>query len=125
MDWIAYGTNGPPETDWDFTSEQGGPGGVPPFGVLVISQPDPVVGRVLNWNSEKGYFVFVHEHGEWDCKDFAGMIDALAHFPGCVVRFGRGVPNIAFDRIMRRAVEDPRLPPKSGWKAGEERPRGV
>lgn len=119
LEWIAYGE------DWSFTSDDGGPGDVPAFGVLVVSQPDPDVGRVLMWHPEKTFFVHAAEHGEWDVKDYAGLIDFLAHFPGCVVRFGRGVPNPRFRAVMERAANDPRLPVKSGWRQGEEKPRGL
>lgn len=107
------------DDDSTFDSSQGGPGDAPAWGALCVVQPDPAVGRVVMWHPEKGYFVWCREHGEWDVKDFAGLLDCLANFPGCVVRIGRGVPNAVFRAVYARAASDPDFPTKSGIRAGE------
>lgn len=112
--WRAYYDDGS-----TFSSEDGEPSEAPPWGLLVVVQRDPEVGRFLTWHPEKGYFVWADAHGEWDVKDFTGLLDFLANFPGCVVRFGRGVPNRHFREIFARAAADPDFPKKSGLRAGE------
>lgn len=114
LKWRIYYDNGT-----TFDSTQGGPGDAPAWGALMIVQLDPTVGRHIMWHPEKGFFVWCKEHGEWDIKDFTGLLDFLANFPGCVVRMGRGVPNDRFQAIYRSAVDDPGFPKKSGLKGGE------
>lgn len=71
------------------------------------------------WHPEKGYFVWCKEHREWDVKDFTGLLDFLANFPGCVVRMGRGVPNHMFREIYDKALADPDFPRKSAVRPDE------
>lgn len=102
-----------------FDSSQGGPQDAPPWGVLCVVEPDPVTGRHIVADPQKGFFVWCDEHGEWDVKDYAGLLDFLAHFPGSVVRFGRGVPNAVFRTVLARANADPDFPKRSGRHAHE------
>lgn len=113
--WRVYYDNGS-----TFDSSQGSPAQAPAWGVLCIVQPDPDVGRVVMWHPEKGFFVWCAEHGEWDVKDYAGLLDFLASYPGCVVKMGRGVPNSAFRAVFQRAVLDPDFPEKSARAVGEQ-----
>lgn len=114
MDWIVYGDG------WDFTSEDGGPGDVPAFGLLGIAQLDPVSGYELLRG--RTYFVWTEARG-WDCHDMTGLIDRLAHEPGCVVRFGRSVPSSRYrQELVERAASDDRLPRKSATSPKETGP---
>lgn len=114
ISWRIYYDNGV-----TFDSSQGSPKDAPAWGVLCIVQLDETVGRHIMWHPEKGFYVYAEEHGEWDIKDFTGLLDFLANFPGCIVKMGRGVPNHKFSETYARAAADPGFPKKSGMKPDE------
>lgn len=111
VSWIVYGDG------FEHTDEHGPPTAVPPFGVLGIAVWSEAVGYELL--AEKTYFAWSESRG-WDQHDMTGLVDRLAHDPGCIVRFGRSVPTDRFRRELRaRAAADMRLPRKSGTERSE------
>lgn len=111
MRWVAYGDG------WERTSEDCEPSGVPAFGLLGIAQVSDAVGYELLHG--RSYFIWTDRYG-WDNHDRDGLIERLAHFPGCIVRFGRSVPTNRYrDLLIQRAANDDRLPRKSGTEKRE------
>jgi hypothetical protein len=105
--WAIYYGDGS-----SFTDEDGGPGEAPAFGVAVIVQESERVGRILIESFEgKDYYVF--RAGEWFVCDWTGLLDSLAHFPGCFVKFGRTFGDDDWARARTAAAADPRFRPKS------------
>lgn len=107
MRWAIYYGDGS-----RFSSEDGPPERAPPWNVAGVVQPSDRVGRIIVAPFQgKDYFVW--REGEWYVCDFAGLMDSLAHFAGCVVRFGRTLPDDVWARVYQAMLDDPMFRPKS------------
>ena len=108
MRWAVYYGDGR-----RFTDSDGSPADAPAWDVQVIAQESDRVGRILIEQFEgKDYYVF--RDGEWYVCDYTGLIDSLAHFPGCIVRFGRTRSDGNYAAARQRALNDDYFPRKSG-----------
>lgn len=113
LSWRIYYSD-----DSTFDSSQGEPHESPPLGVQAIVQPDPDMGRVIEWG--KDYYWWVGDR--WDGGDLFGLFDYLSQ-PGVkVVRFGRSMSNAAFRAVYARAVADQDFPHKSAMRSDERPP---
>lgn len=113
MDWKIYLDDGS-----TFGDEDGTPLDAPGWGVQVIAQADPQVGRRLI--SQADYYIFID--GNWVGLDDVGLIDYLANILK-IVKVGRQLPiRNDYRAILEQARTDPDLPAKDGWLQDE--PRG-
>jgi hypothetical protein len=104
-----------------FTDADGEPGDACPFGVQLIQEEYENTGRT----SVRMHDYYIFRGGAWYGSDRAGLIDSLAHFPGCVVRFGRTLDQATYERIIHRARDDDYLPRKSGNMSKNRHTKGV
>lgn len=112
MKWRIYYDDGTA-----FDSGLGSPESSPTRGVQALVQPDPDVGRVIEWG--KDYYWWLGDR--WDGGDLFGLFDYLSQPGFKVVRFGRSMSNRAFREVYQRAVNDPAFPSKSAMRS-DERP---
>jgi hypothetical protein len=111
MEWKIYYANS------TYSDEDGPLQDAPSLGVQGIAVADDVVGRAVLWR----YDYYWHE-GRWFGGDIFGLWDYLAR-PGLKkVGFGRSLTNEQWNEVVKRVLEDPALPPKSGWTPDERRP---
>lgn len=111
--WRAYYDDGSL-----FDSSQGEPQDAPALGIQAIVQPDPDVGRTVQWG--KDYYWWLGDR--WDGGDLFGLFDYLSR-PGLkIVRFGRSMSNAAFRAVYARAAADSDFPRKSAVAPDERIP---
>jgi hypothetical protein len=106
-DWIIYYDDGR-----SFTSDDGPPEQAPKDGVQVVALKDIAVGKIL-WH---GYDYYCwHKEGCWIPHTETGMKFYLskADEPGIVIN-GYWIPPQRWTAIYNAAVEDSRLPFKTG-----------
>ena len=116
LEWRIYYSDGA-----TFCNEQGGPEDAPPFGVAIIVQRDPQIGRALY----QGYDYFYWDGSVWGGCDNFGLIDRLAHrLPTRAVCVGRMIAPLEWAEICRKATDDPSFPRKSA-RASYETPRSA
>lgn len=90
----------------------------PALGVQVISQADPVVGRVLVRLAD--FYWFDHTEDYWYGGDIFGLWDYLTQPGPKKVIFGRTVPTRLHDEIVLAAANDPELPIKTAQHETED-----
>lgn len=74
-----------------FSHEDGTPNESPPFGALMVSQPDVMSPKIVAGGEP--YFVHRTDMDQWVGSDLAGLLDQLSHFAPYIdcVRVGRWV----------------------------------
>lgn len=112
MRWRVYYGDGTA-----FSDEDGDPGLAPAQNVQAVAVVDDVVGRFIH--SHWDYYWYDVEADRWRGGDQFGMWDYLTRPGWKRVLFGRTLATADFDAVMRRAIEDPDLPAKSGWSPKE------
>ena len=111
MKWRIYYADGSAYSDVD-----GPPELAPGWGVQVIAMEDREVGRILIHT-----FDFYWWDGEgWVGGDATGREDYLAQSGWKKIINGRGVRNAQYQEIMKQAMRDDYLPPKSARAMGEK-----
>lgn len=100
-----------------FDDADGVPWDTPAFGVQVVTQADPDVGRFLLFRDD--YFWW--EQGRWWSGDLFGVWDYLGRPGPRKVLFGRQMPNDGFAAVVKAAMDDPDLPEKTAWDPRERR----
>jgi len=100
-----------------FCDADGRPEDAPGWGVVVIPQADPDVGRMMmsRWDH------YCWHDGQWWGHDLVGLMDCLAGAGPSVVVHGRTVSQEQWRAIYAAALADPDLPPKSAAMPGERR----
>lgn len=112
LDWRIYYGDGS-----TFDSSQGPPHAAPALNVQAIAQKaDPGIGRRT---CSRFDFYWYGDDGEWHGGDNFGLWDYLATPGPKVVKFGRVLPRLEFEKILSRAVMDPDLQPKVAWDSHE------
>lgn len=115
-EWRVYYDDGT-----TFDSAQGEPWQTRPFGVQVILQREPEVGRAVlhGWD----FYVWDRSRRLWGGVDLQGLLDLLAHDIGChlcAVRQGRTLFSHAeFQRALQSALADEDFAPKSATRTLE------
>lgn len=139
--------------DMTFSDEEGTANEAPAWGVLVIAQVDPDVGRFL----QHGADYYWYDGARWYGGDLPGVYDYLLRL-GVVldkdlggfchawiedgiertgdilalhrfmarsglVKFGRHIPNASFEATYQQATIDTDFPPKSSFHWREKRPK--
>ena len=115
IEWVVYYDDGS-----SFTSEDGPPEYAPRYGVQAVACRHEGVGRLI-WDS-RDYYCW--DGGTWVPRDReAGLVDYLS-LPGRekVVLFGRAIPYGRYLEVYNRAVDDRRLPFKTGRDPREREP---
>lgn len=112
MEWRIYYEHS------TYSSEDGGAEDAPGLGIQAIAIRDEVVGRMIWWRRD----FYWNEGGRWYGGDIFGLWDYLARPGFKKVGFGRSVPNALWNDIVKRVLEDPDLPAKSGWVDEEGQP---
>jgi hypothetical protein len=115
-EWIIFYEDGS-----TFSSDDGGPGDAPVDGVLIVAFSNINAGKVLLHSADYYAWHYVEEtRGEWVPHGQRGLDYYLSkeNEPGIYVS-GYAVPNVQWQRICQQALNDTRLPDKSGWSAHE------
>lgn len=113
MTWRIYYDDGS-----TFDSTMGTPVEAPGLGVQAIVQPDERVGRVLLTRFD--WYYWRVDLGEWWASDLFGLLDQLtSDRDGRVQAVKAGRNAVAYDDILKRAMDDPDFPPKSARLVGE------
>jgi hypothetical protein len=118
LQWRVYYGNGD-----TFSDKNGEPSQAPAQNVQAVAVIDREVGRFIlsHWD----YYWFDHDTDRWWGGDQFGMWDYLTRPGWKRVLFGRSLGNDSFNAVMRRAVNDPDLPVKTGWSPKEPGAGGV
>lgn len=109
-EWIVYYEDGS-----SFTSDDGPPEAAPKEGVQVVAVKDVGTGKLL-WHSAEAYCW--HKEGEWVPHSETGLqryvtLSSEGSEPGIYIR-GYAIPYRRFVAIYTTAVDDKRLPFKTG-----------
>lgn len=111
MKWkIYYGDNS------TYSERDGPPEDAPKRNIIAIAQANEITGHCI----ERGvdYYCWF---GYWRGCDIFGLFDYLS-MPGYkIVLFGRWTTHEEYRDIVKRATEDPDLPPRSAWFREERR----
>lgn len=108
--WIIYY-----DDESTFSSDDGPPDKAPKEGVQVISNAHQATGKLL-WHSAEAYCW--HVEGEWVPHSEIGLrryltMSEQGKEPGIYI-LGYTIPYFRFQKIYTAAVDDPRLPFKTG-----------
>lgn len=130
MRWKLYYADGS-----TFSSEDGSWSDAPHRGVVVLSTEDADVGREVDHGVRGEFFAWWPEATKPWGHDRVGILDYLAAsgYPTCLllsdlslddwraagVKVGRSIDNGPFREILRAAMDDPFLPPKSATSQRE------
>lgn len=114
VSWRVYYGDGASYSDAD-----GPPWDAPCVNTQAVAMVDDRVGRFIL--SHYDYYWWEADQGRWYGGDQFGLWDYLTRPGWRKVLFGRSLANDRFDAVMRRALEDPDLPAKSGWSPKEHR----
>lgn len=104
LKWIIYYEDGS-----EFTSDDGGPEDAPRQGVAVIAQADEQVGRKLRWNQD----AYCWEYDQWVPHDRYSVERYIDKTIWPIRLVGYWLPDERFWRLYKKALNDPRLPPKN------------
>jgi len=100
-----------------FSSADGAPSDAPSTNVQAIAlEADPTIGRRIC-----SRFDFYWYEDEWHGGDLFGLFDYLQRVSPSIVKFGRVLPRLEFEKILTRAVTDEELQPKVAWDPYERR----
>jgi len=67
------------------------------------------------------YYWYFPEEDRWYCGEIFGLWDYLSSPGQKRVLFGRTIGDKEYQTILDKAMNDPELPPKTGWNIGERR----
>jgi len=104
-------------------AEYGGAGNndastAPTLNVQAIAQEaDIAIGR----KTVSRYDFYWYCNDEWFGGDLFGLFDYLVQPGYKVVKFGRAINRLEFEKILNRAVTDTDLIPKVAWESCEKR----
>lgn len=113
INWRIYYEDGS-----TFTNLDGAPEDAPAFGMLMVVQTDPDVGRMIMhaWD----WFFWREDDQQWWGADIYGLLDQMLHNkPLKALKQGRNTQTSNYQAILQRAIDDPDFPPKSAVKRGE------
>jgi hypothetical protein len=98
-------------SDREVDNTQADPYEVPGLDVQAIVQSDPDVGRYVLHHMD--YYWWVPADQQWHQGDHFGLWDYLQRPGAKKVIFGRSLDNIAYKKVLTRAVHDPDFVPMS------------
>ena len=101
-----------------FCDMEGPPAAAPGRGVLCIAMADAVCGRLV----VRGYYAYLYADGQWVGVQRDGLEHRVFDEPGSFERavHGATATEHEFDEVVRQALTDPDLPPKSAGRRHEE-----
>jgi hypothetical protein len=103
--------------------DPGDPFQAPALNVQMVANGD----RDHGWSlvRQVDYYWYDESIDEWNGGDIFGLWDYL-QLPGHKkVVFGRNTTNANFNTIFQRALNDPDIPQKTGWRPRERESAGV
>lgn len=105
-----------------FGSDDGIPEEAPALNVQAIAhEADIGIGRRVV--SGKDYYWWEPRSGQWEgTTDPFALWDYLVRECPSIVKFGRVLPRLEFEKILHRAVMDSGLQPKVAWDSSERQP---